>query len=212
MAFSSTKSILHIHFPPQLWLVLTKKFPYLQFEIRAFVPIEQDPFVGNSLIAVTGTNPEQILSDLDNHPSLLSYSIMERSPNQIILNTITRDQFLLISIVKNMILVDLPVPVSNGVAEFTVSSTRENIDLFIADLENRGLQVEIKTIGNYSQDSLAQILTPRQYEVYQTAKDCGYYNSPRQITLTELAQEMDVAKSSLSTMLQRIHSKLLGND
>ncbi len=207
---SSAKSKLLITFPTQLWLSLTKKYTYLQFEIKAFIPVEQDPFVGNSLIVITGSVPESFLQELDNHPSIISYSIMERTPNQMILNTITKDHILLLTIVKNMILVDLPVPVSNGVAEFVVSSTRSNIDQFIRDLENQGLIVEIKSIGNYSEDLLHNILTPRQFEVYTSAKQKGYYESPRQITLTELAREIEVAKSSLSSILQRIHSKLLG--
>ncbi|TFH30154.1 MAG: hypothetical protein E4G98_02605 [Promethearchaeota archaeon] len=208
---SSTKSKLLIHFPDQLWLVLTKKYPQLQFEIKAFVPVEQDPFVGNSLIAITGSIPESLLQELENHPSLMSYSVMERSSNQMILNTITKDQFLMLTIVKNMILVDLPVPVSNGCAEFVVSSTRSNIDHFIQDLEDRGLRVEIKSIGIYSEDILQDVLTPRQFEVFNLAKQKGYYESPRQITLTELAREINVAKSSLSSILQRIHAKLLGS-
>ncbi|MHA1520867.1 MAG: helix-turn-helix domain-containing protein [Promethearchaeota archaeon] len=208
---SSTKSKLIITFPKQLWLSLTKKYTNLQFEIKAFIPVEQDPFVGNSLISITGSVPESFLQELDIHPSLISYSIMERTPNHMILNTVTKDHILLLTIVKNMILVDLPVSVSNGVAEFVISSTRSNIDQFIQDLESRGLSVEIKSIGNYSEDLFHKILTPRQFEVYNSAKQKGYYESPRQITLTELAREIKVAKSSLSSILQRIHSKLLGS-
>ncbi|MHA1612953.1 MAG: helix-turn-helix domain-containing protein [Promethearchaeota archaeon] len=208
---SSAKSKLLITFPSQLWLSLTKKYTNLQFEIKAFIPVEQDPFVGNSLIAITGSVPDSFLQELDYHPSLISYSVMERTPNQMIINTVTKDHVLLLAIVKNMILVDLPVPVSNGVAEFVISSTRSNIDQFIHDLESRELLVEIKSIGVYSEDLLQNVLTPRQFEVYNLAKQNGYYESPRQITLTELAREIDVAKSSLSSILQRIHSKLLGS-
>lgn len=110
-----------------------------------------------------------------------------------------------------MILVNLPVLVSNGIAEFNISSSRRNIDNFIKDLELHGLKVELKRLGNYSENLIEQILTPRQFEIYLHVKDKGYYDTPRQITLSELANELHLAKSSLSSMLQRIHSKLLGN-
>lgn len=78
-------------------------------------------------------------------------------------------------------------------------------------MEDRGLRVEIKSIGIYSEDRLQDVLTPWQFEVFNLAKQKGYYESPRQITLTELAREINVAKSSLSSILQRIHAKLLGS-
>ncbi|MCF2139366.1 MAG: helix-turn-helix domain-containing protein [Candidatus Lokiarchaeota archaeon] len=211
MANWSAKSKVLISFPSKLWLHRTKKYPYLQFTIKAFVPISHDPFVGNSLVSIQGTNPETFISELDDHPSLISYSIMEKKKNLIIINTHTKDPFLLRAIVKNMILVNLPVLVSNGIAEFNISSSRRNIDNFIKDLELHGLKVELKRLGNYSENLIEQILTPRQFEIYLHVKDKGYYDTPRQITLSELANELHLAKSSLSSMLQRIHSKLLGN-
>jgi len=48
-------------------------------------------------------------------------------------------------------------------------------------------------------------------EIYLKAKEAGYYDSPRKITLTELAEKIGMAKSSISSILQRIHKKLLGS-
>ncbi len=211
MVGASTTSKLLIHFPDKLWLgQLGREYPYYQFEIRAFVPISHDPFIGNSLITITGHNPSQLLKRLDTHPSLMSYSIMEQTDTLLSVNTQTKDQFLLMSIVKNFILVHLPFKITDGIAEFIVSSTRENIDNFIHALTSKGLKVEIKSIGHFSEDLLKKELTSRQFFIYQEAKKAGYYDAPRKITLTELASTLEIAKSSLSSMLQRIHSKLLG--
>ncbi|UYP44069.1 hypothetical protein NEF87_000354 [Candidatus Lokiarchaeum ossiferum] len=211
MVGSSTTSKLLITFPNKLWLgELSREFPYFQFEIKAFVPISHDPFIGNSLITITGHKPSQILPKLDTHPSLVKYSIMEQNESFISINTQTNDQFLLMSIVKNLILVQLPFKIANGIAEFIISSTRENIDKFIDDLTSKGISVEIKSIGHFSEDLLKEELTSRQFFIFQEAKKAGYYDVPRKITLTDLAQNLDIAKSSLSSMLQRIHNKLLG--
>ena len=211
MVGSSTTSKLLINFPDKLWLgELSREFPYFQFEIKAFVPISHDPFIGNSLITITGHNPSQLLTKLNTHPSLVTYSIMEQNDTLLSINTQTKDQFLLMSIVRNFILVQLPFKISNGIAEFIISSTRKNIDNFIEDLNSKGISVEIKSIGQFSEDLLKKELTTRQFFIFQEAKKAGYYDAPRKITLTELAQNLDIAKSSLSSMLQRIHSKLLG--
>ncbi|MCP4761976.1 MAG: hypothetical protein GY870_09345 [archaeon] len=207
-----TTSKLIITFPEKLWLgELSRKFPYFQFEIKSFIPISQDPFIGNSLITITGSNPTQLLEHLNDHPSLRSYFIMEESNTQITINTQTKDQYLLKIIVKNSIIVKFPIKITKGKAEFIVTSTREKIDQFIEQLANRNISVEIKSIGHYSEDLLENELTSRQNFIYQKARELGYYDTPRKITLSELANQLDMAKSSLSGMLQRIHKKLLGS-
>ncbi|MHA1341426.1 MAG: helix-turn-helix domain-containing protein [Promethearchaeota archaeon] len=71
--------------------------------------------------------------------------------------------------------------------------------------------VEVRSIGKYKDDFLKDLLTARQLEIYLKAKEAGYYDSPRKITLTELAEKIGMAKSSISSILQRIHKKLLGS-
>ncbi len=207
-----TTSIIRITFPEKLWLgQLSRQFPNFQFEIKSFIPISQDPIIGNNLVTITGTNPSQILVNLQNHPSLVSYFVLEESLTQMTLNTQTKDQFLLKAIIKNYILIKFPVKIDNGQADFTVTSSRENIDQFMQDLNEVGIEADLKSIGHYTEDENETILTPRQNDVYRQAREAGYYDTPRRITLSELADQLKISKSTLSTMLQRVHKKLLGN-
>ena len=209
---TASTSKLIIHYPPKLWLGnISKKFHYANIKITAFVPIQQDPFVGNSMISIQSNLLEKILADLENEPSLLAYSIMERDNNAAIISTRTKDNLLLRAIVKSFILVKLPVKVYDGKAEFIVNGTRSNIDEFIADLYDHGIKVDIMNLGQFSDNLKNLQLTSRQYEVYQEARKLGYYDHPRKLTLTALADHLGMAKSSLSSMLQRIHNALLGN-
>ena len=209
---SASTSKVIIQFPHKLWLGnISKKYKYANILITAFVPISHNPFIGNSMITIRCDKIEALLSDLEFQPSLLSYSIMERTKDTITLSTRTKDNLLLRSIVKNFILVKLPVKVYEGKAEFVINGSREDIDQFIEDLSQRGMEVQIMNLGKYS-DNLKNIwLTTKQYKVYQEARKQGYYDHPRKITLTNLAGSLGMAKSSLSTMLQRIHNVLLGN-
>lgn len=209
---AGSTSKLYIHMPDRLWLgEISRKFPHYGFTILSFIPISQDPFIGNSLIKITGTPLAPVLIALDQHPSLQGYFVMEENPTQITLNIQTKDNYLLQALVKNHILVKLPVEVDKGIAIFNVHSSRENIDQFIADLNTKGIHVDLKILGAYSADTTDDELTARQLEVYKKAKELGFYDSPRRITLTELAAELHMAKSSLSALLQRVHKKLLGS-
>jgi predicted DNA binding protein len=212
MKEAGTRCLLEIKFPEKLWLGhISKLFPYHQIDIRSFIPISQDPFIGNSLITISGKEIDDILKRLDSYNTLLRYDIMDKSPIHLSLKAETKDQLLLRSIVKNSILVEFPIQIIKGNAKMRVMATRENVDHFVEDLAGHGIHTEITSIGQYSESPVSQILTDRQYFIYQKAKESGYYDSPRKITLTELASSLEMAKSSLSSMLQRIHKNLLGN-
>ena len=202
-----------IHLPEKLWLgAISRTFPYYEFEIKSFIPISQEPFIGNQLIKIIGSNPQQVLTHIQQHNSLVNAFVVESTPTSITINTQTADNFLLKSLIKNQILVRLPVKITKGDAEFNVTSTRGNIDQFLDDLSHHGILSDIKSLGTYTEDQNQLELTPRQIFVYKKAQELGYYDSPRRISLTELSEQLQIAKSSLSTMLQRIHKKLLGTE
>ena len=214
MEKAGSSSTLILNLPDKLWLgKLSREFPYFYFQISSFMPINQEPAIGNSLIKITGRNPKRLLEKIKSHPSLVSLQLLEDNPTSITIETQTKDQFLLRSMVKNRILVKLPVIVESGNAVFNIIATRNNIDEFVQDLTTKkGIQVKIKKLGNYTDDFLELNLTERQYFIYKKAKESGFYDSPRKINLTELAKELNLAKSSLSSILQRIHKKLLGGE
>jgi hypothetical protein len=52
-------------------------------------------------------------------------------------------------------------------------------------------------------------LTPRQRETLVTAHGKGYYDIPREVTLVDLAEELDVSDQAVSERLRRGESKLI---
>jgi predicted DNA binding protein len=53
-------------------------------------------------------------------------------------------------------------------------------------------------------------LSERQREVFELARRRGYYDWPRHVTASELAEEMDVSKTTLLEHLRKAEAKLLG--
>lgn len=51
-------------------------------------------------------------------------------------------------------------------------------------------------------------LSPGQREAVETAVEHGYYETPREVTLTELAERVDVPRSTLSYRLRRAEARL----
>jgi len=206
-----SKAIITINMPDKLWLgVVSRKHPTHEFRITAFVPIKQDPFVGNSLISISGYEPTHVIESIRSHSSLIELHILKQTDTIIDLETQTLDPYLLQSIVRSCILVNLPVIVRKGIAEFTITGFRENIDEFLTFLESRNIGVQLKEIGEFSQNT-DFLLTPRQQEIFDAAKKSGYFENPRKINLSNLAENLGMAKSTLSSMMQRIYAKLLGS-
>ena len=207
-----SKAKIEIRIPSdKLWLgAVSKKFPSFQFLITAFTPISQDPFIGNSLISINGFQTMPVLDEIRNHQSLKEFRILEETSCCLTIETKTFDPYLLHSIVKSCILVNLPVQIKEGIATFEVSGSRDNINEFLELLETKNIPVELKEIGEFSHNA-DYLLTLRQQEIFDTAKKSGFFDVPRKINLTTLAENIGMAKSTLSSMMQRIYAKLLGS-
>jgi len=53
------------------------------------------------------------------------------------------------------------------------------------------------------------LLTDRQRELLLAAVDAGYYDTPRECSLTDLATELDMAKSTVSETLHRAEGTII---
>lgn len=54
-------------------------------------------------------------------------------------------------------------------------------------------------------------LTPEQYEVLSAACECGYFRVPRECTLDELGERLDLSHQAVSERLRRGHRTLVRN-
>ena len=83
--------------------------------------------------------------------------------------------------------------------------------------QEKGLTFQLQTLyqeNQYVGDNEIQQphgLTPSQREVLQISLEQGYFAIPRQSTLEEIADELDVSVQAVSTRLRRALEKLLQN-
>lgn len=73
------------------------------------------------------------------------------------------------------------------------------------------VEVTVNGIGTYDRrgGSLACALTDRQSTAVRTALEMGYYDVPRQVTLEEVADELECARSTASVLLRRAERTVL---
>lgn len=89
---------------------------------------------------------------------------------------------------------------------------RETLSEGYAFGAENGIRIEIESI--YEMDSRKNTLfglTDNQHETLRVALERGYYDVPRGISLTDLAEEMGISHQALSERLRRGHRSLIGH-
>lgn len=99
-----------------------------------------------------------------------------------------------------------------GWHETKVFKDYETFHDFHTTFENHGISLDLISITpdqSSSDDPAGDGLTDRQREALELAVSRGYYESPRQVTAAELAEELDISQPSLSSLLRRGERQLL---
>lgn len=100
-----------------------------------------------------------------------------------------------------------PVAIEDGVAELVFRAPRNRVETVIARLAETGAGAS--TEGVYEDVFDQNSLSRRQQAVIETAVEEGYYETPRGCTMTELAESLDIAKSTCSELLHRAEAAIV---
>ncbi|MFA9415078.1 helix-turn-helix domain-containing protein [Natrinema sp. HArc-T2] len=91
----------------------------------------------------------------------------------------------------------------------------ENVDVFAEQVDahlDDGIRFTINRLGSAEQlnyDSLATVSVPQeQRETLRAAIEHGYYETPRDITVSELADVLDIPQSTVSYRLRQAEARL----
>lgn len=101
----------------------------------------------------------------------------------------------------------------NG-GEWTVEllvPTREQLSEMYDFSTERGLSMTVDSIYEMNGEGAARELTDDQLDALETALDTGYYEVPRDASMTDVAGELDVSHQALSERLRRAHGRLVAD-
>lgn len=92
----------------------------------------------------------------------------------------------------------------------TIQSRLDEIrDEMNTEITVRGMQSpDTEPTGTQAGDRLSE----RQREVFELAREMGYYNWPRDVSATEIADELGVSKATVLEHLRKAEAKLLAPD
>jgi predicted DNA binding protein len=103
----------------------------------------------------------------------------------------------------------------DGIVIGTHLSDRSEIGELVTDLEEISTRVSLRRLSRQGTDCDADpitidlsSLTEKQQEAATLAVSKGYYEQPRETTVDQLAEELDISKSAVSQRLSAVESKL----
>jgi hypothetical protein len=190
---------LTVTLPRAVWIgELSREFSEASFRVLSAVPRDGE---GVGLVEISGADPAAVLAAMAEMETVTGVEPIRRDGDDAVVQFETTEPLLLLSAQASGMPLSLPLEISDGRARLAVTASRDRIAALGEALEELGLSYTLDRLYESVED--ASPLSPTQRETLLAAVERGYYDTPRAVSLTELAEELDTAKSSLSETLHR---------
>lgn len=200
-----TRTRLSVTLPEGTWIrALSRSHPAATFRVLAALP---DEGTGVGLVEVRAENLREIVGDMAAHESVTAVEPLRAAEAEALVQFETTTLPLLLSAQDSGVPLEPPIEIEDGRATFEVTATRERLSTLRDALDAMGMATTVEWI--HDGDAAEDLLTDRQREVLLAAVDSGYYVTPRECTLTELADRLGTAKSTLSETLRRAEARVV---
>ena len=191
--------------PGQVWIgELSRRYPEATFRVLAAIPGEQ---VGAGLVEVVSPDVDEITDDMTEFEMLTDLTILAHEEESALVQFETTRPLLLFALKESGVPLELPFDIQDGHAAWEVTAPRDRLSELASQLDAFGIQYAVEWVRH--DVGSEQLLTDRQRELMEAAVEEGYYDIPRTCSLTELAETVDIAKSTCSETLHRAESKVI---
>lgn len=157
-------------------------------------------------VRITGETWPKVVDEIRQIKSVDEVEVIESSAKEARVRVGALHCALPAAIEASGIVPQLPFDIAGGCDKWLLLTEQEKAKAFYDKLHEQGVDVKITYSGEYAP---SPTLTPRQQEVLAAAMRHGYYDYPRRISLTDLAEKLGVAKSTLSQSLGMIESEVM---
>lgn len=183
---------------------LSSGFPDGEFRLLAAMPTGEG--VGSATLFAAGVDVPTVVDAMRAADAVRSAEPLDANEHAGVIRFETTEPFLQAPVREAGIPFEPPLHIRDGVATLTVTTTDESLSALGDALRERGYGFEVEAV--YDTVESGGPLTERQAEVLEAAVEHGYYESPRGIELTELAELLGVRKSTMSVTLRRAEGRL----
>ena len=196
---------LTIDLPEVVWIgEVSREFPSATFRVLSAMPSGD---AGFGLLEIESESVPAILDAVEAQAGVSSVQLMRRADDTGIVQFETSEPLLLLSIRESGAPIELPLTIRDGTAVIELTASRDRLSAFGQQLERFGMTYTLDRV--YDALGTPDLLTDQQRRLLVAAVERGYYDTPRECTLTELAESVDLAKSTASVTLHRAEERVI---
>lgn len=203
--YSMPRATLTITVPETVWIgAISSEYPEARFRILSALPDEES---GVGLVEVSAPALAAVVQAIDEAPEVEELTLLTRHGDTALVQFETTDPMLLFPIVSSGIPLEMPFDLIAGEAVWEVTTSQDRLSELGDQLDAFGIQFTVEEVRYHLQTE--QLLTERQEALVDRAIELGYYDTPRGCTLTELAEDVGLAKSTCSETLHRAEGTMV---
>jgi hypothetical protein len=196
---------LHITLPESVWIAeVSSAHPEAEFRVLAAFPADE---TGVGLLEITAADLPSVVGAVDDREDVIRLDLQQASDETALVEFETTAPLLLFSVQESGLPLELPITIKNGQVEVELTASRDRLSAFTDQLQAFGMSFDVEYVREMVNSE--SLLTDRQRDLLNTAVEEGYYDTPRGCSLTELAEESGVAKSTASETLHRVEEKII---
>ncbi|MFB6106244.1 MAG: helix-turn-helix domain-containing protein [Halobacteriaceae archaeon] len=185
--------------PEAVWIGdLTRQFPDATFRVLSAFPTDD---AGYALVELIDDDVSSVVDAMAARDAVRSVEVVQRTEGRAVVQFETGELPLLLSIQQAQVPLELPMDVSDGEVALEFTAPHDRVSAFGHQLEALNIRHRLDRLYRSVED--ARPLTDKQTELLLAALERGYYDTPRECTLTELAEDLDMAPSTVSETLHR---------
>jgi hypothetical protein len=190
----------------ELWVgSVSQSFPDASLRLLAAAPVGDRTM---ELGEARGGDPRAVAEAIRDHPDVLDYELLHCDDERMLSKYETHDQALFEFLGGSSLLPEFPLVVENGVMSFGITASQQEFSEFGDRLDDSGLRYELVSVV-HRDDAAGGALTDRQRECLDVAWRMGYFEVPRDCTLAEVADSLDVDTSTVSETIRRGTARVL---
>lgn len=198
---------LSVNIPDEIWVRdISTKYPDTVFSVISALPGDE---YGVGVVEVEGEDYDDALNEIPEHETIEEMEILWRDDEseKALIQIRTTKPAILEMASQSGVPIEMPFEIRDGVGEWELKTSRESLSQLSSIFDSMGVKYTIEYIRDV--ESGENFLTDKQREIVEAARKLGYYDTPRETSLSEIADEFGIAKSTCSEILHRAEGKIM---
>ena len=198
---------LRISIPGETWInEISQSHPETTFEVVSALAGER---TGIALIELQTVDPLPVITDMADQTDIVDFDLLWKGEADALLHVETARPSILRPVLETGVPIELPFTVRNGEATWTVTAASDRFSEFGRLLDEIGIEYDLESVREIGHTRADDIVTDRQREVLLAALERGYYATPREATLTNVARDLGISKATCSELLHRAEGSVI---